>query len=161
VNSIYLDIRWVTTCFLVIIYHFHTLKWTVHWQVQPCLPCITVVGPCSTVQYRGSTVVGPCSTVSVPCRTVQVPCRWTVHYRAAPCRWLYHRRVADHGLSYIITFPLLTPWECGTKCRPITARIKININVLLMLQYTLKQFMTAKSWLQVLFCFDRQILAKS
>ncbi len=59
-----------------------------------------------TVQYRGSTVVGPCSTVSVPCRTVQVPCRWTVHYRAAPCRWLYHRRVADHGLSYIITFPL-------------------------------------------------------
>ena len=30
----------------------------------------------------------------------------TVHYRAAPCHWLYHRRVADHGLSYIITFPL-------------------------------------------------------
>ena len=162
VNSVYLDIRWVTTCFLVIIYHFHTLKWTVHWQVQLCLPCITVVGPCSTVQYRGSTVVGPCSTVSYRASTVSYRASTVSLDRALPCSSvsLVVPSPSCRSWSVLYNHLSITPWECGTKCRPITARIKININVLPMLQYTLKRFMTAKSWLQVLFCFDRQILGQ-
>lgn len=107
--------------------------------VGPCStvvgPCSTVVGPCSTVQWCGSTVVGPCSSVALLCRTVPLGHALPGHYRAAPCRWLYHRRVADHGVSYIIPFPSRLE---SAKCRPITAPIKININVLLVLQYTLK-----------------------
>ena len=61
------------------------------------------------VSYRASTVsldrALPCSSVSL---VVPSPsCRsWSVLY---------------NHLS-------ITPWECGTKCRPITARIKINAN---------------------------------
>ena len=128
VNSVYLDIRWVTTCFLVIIYHFHTLKWTVHWQVQPCLPCITVVGPCSTVQYRGSTVVGPCSTVSYRASTVSYRASTVSLDRALPCSSVSLVVPSPSCRSWSVLYNHLSIWECGTKCRPITARIKINAN---------------------------------
>jgi hypothetical protein len=59
------------------------------------------------------------------------------HYHAALCHWLYHCQAANHGLSYIITFP--SHLEDKLSANSYTL-IKINIDVLLVLQSTLKKF---------------------